>query len=334
MKKYNIAVIGATGNVGQELLTILSEREFPVNKIHAIASRDSIGKEVSFGDKEVLRVSAIDELDFSQVDIAFFAAGEQVSKEYAQKAADKGCIVIDKSSYFRMNSKVPLIVPEVNPEDVFEHKNIIASPNCTVIPLMLVLKPLDDEAQIKRVVVSTYQSVSGAGKEAMDELYNQTKGMFIYKNPEMSIFPKRIAFNVIPQVDDFTSSGFTKEEVKMELESKKILGEEIAITATCVRVPVFVGHSAAVNIEFSEEISPATAKKLLSNFPGITVIDSHQNGGYATPIDVVKEDAVFVSRIRKDATVEHGLSLWVVSDNIRKGAALNSVQIAELLIRK
>ena len=333
-KKYNIAVIGATGNVGRETLSILDERNFPIDNIYAVASRSSLGKEVSFGEHKILKTIAIDSLDFKDVDIAFFAAGSDVSKEYAPKAAKAGCIVIDKSSYYRMDPKVPLIVPEVNPEAIKGHQNIIANPNCSVIPLMVALKPLDDEAQIKRIVVSTYQSVSGAGKQAMDELFQQTKGMFIYQDAAPSAFTKRIAFNVIPHIDDFMDSGATKEEWKMSSETKKILGSDIELTATCVRVPVFVGHSAAVNIEFEEKITPAQAKKLLQATPGIVVLDRNQDGGYATPIDVVREDSVFVSRVRKDPTVDSGLNLWIVADNLRKGAALNSVQIAELLIKQ
>ncbi|MEK6733544.1 MAG: aspartate-semialdehyde dehydrogenase [Pseudomonadota bacterium] len=333
MKKFNIAIIGATGNVGREILSVLDERDFPVDNIYAVASRSSLGKSVSFGERKILKAQTLDSLNFKEVDIAFFAAGSSISKEYAQKAADSGCIVIDKSSCFRMNSKVPLIVPEVNGETIKDHKNIIASPNCSVIPLMVALKPLHDEAQIKRIVVSTYQSVSGKGKYAMEELYNQTKGMFIYKEPELKEFPKRISFNVIPHIDDFMASGDTKEEWKMVVETKKILGNEIELSATCVRVPVFIGHSAAVNVEFEENISVADARKLLKATAGITIIDSHKDAGYATPIDVVREDNVFVSRIRKDPTVDSGLNMWIVADNLRKGAALNAVQIAELLIK-
>ena len=333
MKKYNIAVIGATGNVGREVLSILHERNFPVNNVYAIASRASLGKDVSFGDQDILKIQDIDSVDFSKVDIAFFAAGSAVAKEYAEKIASQGCIVIDKSSHFRMNVNVPLIIPEVNLEAIKTHKNIIANPNCSVIPLMVALKPLHMEAQIKRITVSTYQSVSGAGKKAMEELYKQTKGIFTYQEPEPQEFPKRIAFNVIPHIDEFMPSGSTKEEWKMEVETKKILGAEINLTATCVRVPVFVGHSAAVNVEFEENITVAQAKKLLGAAPGVTVLDQQKDGGYATPIDVVREDAVFVSRIRKDPSLDSGLNLWVVADNLRKGAALNAVQIAEALVK-
>jgi aspartate-semialdehyde dehydrogenase len=333
MKKYNIAVVGATGNVGREVLSLLSEREFPVDKVYAIASRASLGKEVSFGDTEILKATTIDEVDFSKVDFAFFAAGSAVSKEHAESIAKQGCIVIDKSSYFRNKKHVPLIVPEVNPEAIKNHRNIIASPNCSVIPLMVALKPLHDAAEIKRIVVSTYQSVSGAGKAAMDELYSQTKGIYTYQAPNPIAFTKRIAFNVIPHIDDFLPSGETKEEWKMEVETKKILGEEIALSATCVRVPVFIGHSASVNIEFEESLSVADAKKLLKKAPGIEVLDNPEGNIYATPVECVREDTVFVSRIRKDPTVDSGLNMWIVSDNLRKGAALNSVQIAELLIK-
>ena len=330
--KYNIAIIGATGNVGRELLSLLDERNFPVDNVYAVASRASLGKEVSFGEKTLLTVIAMEDLDFSEVDIAFFAAGSQVSKEYAEKVAKQGCVVIDKSAYFRMNKNVPLIVPEVNPEEINNHNNIIASPNCTVIPLMLALKPLHLEAQIKRVVVSTYQSVSGAGKKAMDELFNQTKGIYTYQAPDPKEFTKRISFNVIPHIDDFMPSGDTKEEWKMEVETKKILGKEIEFSATCVRVPVFVGHSASVNIEFEENITAAQARKLLKTAPGVELVDKQEDGGYATPLDSVREDAVFVSRVRKDTSVDSGLNIWVVADNLRKGAALNAVQTAELLI--
>lgn len=330
---YNIAVIGATGNVGREILALLAERNFPVDNIYAVASSASLGKEVSFGDEKVLKVTTIENVDFKNVDIAFFAAGSAVSKEYGQKIADSGCIVIDKSSFFRTGPKVPLVVPEVNPESLIGHKNIIASPNCSVIPLMVALKPLHDAACIKRIVVSTYQSVSGAGKDAMDELFLQTKGMLMYQEATASVFPKRIAFNIIPHIDEFMPSGYTKEEWKMEVETKKILGSEIEVTATCVRVPVFVGHSASVNVEFEEDITVAQAKKILRSAKGIEVMDKNEDAGYATPIDAVRFDEVFVSRIRKDPTVDSGLNLWVVTDNLRKGAALNSIQIAELLIK-
>lgn len=332
MKKYNVAVIGATGNVGREVLSILDERAFPIKHIYAVASQASLGKDVSFGEEKILKTTIINDLNFSDIDIAFFAAGSEISKAYAKIAAEKGCIVIDKASYFRMNKDVPLIVPEVNPEAINKHNNIIASPNCSVIPLVVALKPLHDAAQIKRITVATYQSVSGAGKRAMDELYQQTKGKYIYQEPLIKEFPKQISFNIIPHIGDFMGSGETTEEWKMTVETKKILGEEIELVATCVRVPVFLGHSLAVNIEFEEALTLQDAKKLLKSAKGVTVLDSHKDGGYATPIDTVREDEVFISRIRKDPTVDSGISLWIVADNLRKGAALNAVQIAETLI--
>lgn len=333
MKKFNIAVIGATGNVGREILDILAERSFPIKEVIAVASNSSLGKDVSFGENKILKITSIDSLDFSNIDFAFFAAGSEVSRIYAKQAAEAGCIVIDKSSLFRMNKDVPLVVPEVNSDALEGHKNIIASPNCSVIPMVMVLKKLHEEAQIKRIITSTYQSVSGKGKDAMDELFKQTKAILMYQETEQKVFPKRIAFNVIPQIDDFMPSGDTKEEWKIMLETKKILGNEIEIAVTCVRVPVFVGHSAAINIEFEEEISASTARKLLKTMPGVTIIDDLKDGGYSTPIDVVREDNVFVSRIRKDPTIDTGLNLWIASDNLRKGAALNAVQIAEILIK-
>lgn len=329
---YNVVVVGATGNVGREVLSVLSERSFPINKIYAVASRASLGKKVSFGEEEILEVRAIDSIDFKDIDFAFFAAGSSVSKEYVEEIARKGCIVIDKSSYFRNKKHVPLIVPEVNPEDLDGHSNIIASPNCSVIPIMVALKPLHEAAQIKRIVVSTYQSVSGAGKKAMDELYSQTKGIFTYQTIEPQAMPKRIAFNVIPHIGDFQNTGSTSEEWKMEMETKKILGNEVNVTATCVRVPVFVGHSASVNVEFEENISLAEVKKLLKSAKGIELFDRVEDNVYATPVDVVRDDKVLVSRVRKDHSVDSGINMWVVADNLRKGAALNAVQIAELII--
>ncbi len=329
MKRYNVAVIGATGNVGREILAILAERDFPVANIFAVASQASLGKEVSFGEEKLLKVVSIDSLNFKEIDLAFFAAGSEVSKQYAREFADAGAIVIDKSSYFRMNKNVPLVVPEVNSEELREHSNIIASPNCSVTPIVMALKLLHEQAQIKRIVVSTYQSVSGAGKSAMEELFKQTKSILMYQEVEQKVLPRRIAFNVIPQIDEFLPTGETKEEWKMIAEIKKILGEEIEISATCVRVPVFVGHSAAVNVEFEESISVSEAKSLLKKMPGIRVMDRD----YATPLDVVREDEVLVSRIRKDSSVDSGLNLWIVGDNLRKGAALNAVQIAEYLIK-
>ena len=333
--EVNVAVVGATGNVGQEMLAILEERLFPVKEVFALASRQSIGREVSFGDK-TLKCRDLEMFDFSKVDIALFAAGGSVAKEWAPKAAKAGAIVIDNSSHFRMDPDVPLIVPEVNADAVSgaRKKNIIANPNCSTAQLVVALKPLHDAAKIKRVVVSTYQSTSGAGKEAMDELFNQTKGIFVNDSPTPSKFTKQIAFNVIPHIDVFMEDGFTKEEWKMTAETKKILDAKIKLTATCVRVPVFVGHSEAVNIEFENPISDDEAREILREAPGLLVIDKREDGGYTTPVECVGEFATFVSRIRVDPTVENGLALWVVSDNLRKGAALNAVQIAELVVNR
>jgi aspartate-semialdehyde dehydrogenase len=333
--EINVAIVGATGNVGQEMLAILAERLFPVNEVFALASRQSIGREVSFGDK-TLKCRDLETFDFSKVDIALFAAGGSVAKEWAPKAAKAGVIVIDNSSHFRMDPDVPLIVPEVNADAISgaRKKNIIANPNCSTAQLVVALKPLHDAAKIKRVVVSTYQSTSGAGKEGMDELFNQTKGIFVNDSPSPSKFTKQIAFNVIPHIDVFMEDGFTKEEWKMVAETKKILDTKIKLTATCVRVPVFVGHSEAVNIEFENPISDDEAREILREAPGLLVIDKREDGGYMTPIECVGEFATFVSRIRVDPTVENGLALWIVSDNLRKGAALNAVQIAELLLNR
>ncbi len=333
--EVNVAVVGATGNVGQEMLAILEERLFPIKEVFALASRQSIGREVSFGDK-TLKCRDLETFDFSKVDIALFAAGGSVAKEWAPKAAKAGAIVIDNSSHFRMDPDVPLIVPEVNADAVSgaRKKNIIANPNCSTAQLVVALKPLHDAAKIKRVVVSTYQSTSGAGKEAMDELFNQTKGIFVNDSPTPSKFTKQIAFNVIPHIDVFMEDGFTKEEWKMTAETKKILDAKIKLTATCVRVPVFVGHSEAVNIEFENPISDDEAREILREAPGLLVIDKREDGGYTTPVECVGEFATFVSRIRVDPTVENGLALWVVSDNLRKGAALNAVQIAELVVNR
>ena len=333
--EINVAVVGATGNVGQEMLAILDERLFPVGEAFALASRRSIGREVSFGEK-TLKCRDLETFDFSKVHVALFSAGGAVAKEWAPKAARAGAIVIDNSSHFRMDPDVPLIVPEVNADAVrgFAKKNIIANPNCSTAQLVVALKPLHDAAKIKRVVVSTYQSTSGAGKEAMDELFNQTKGIFVNDDPTPSSFTKQIAFNVIPHIDAFMEDGFTKEEWKMMAETKKILDPRIKLTATCVRVPVFVGHSEAVNVEFENPISDDEAREILREAPGILVIDKREDGGYMTPIECVGEFATFVSRIRVDPTVENGLAFWVVSDNLRKGAALNAVQIAELLLNR
>jgi len=332
---YKVAVVGATGNVGREMLDILAEREFPADEVVALASRKSQGTECSFGDK-TLNVKALDHYDFSDVDICLMSAGGAVSKEWSPRIAAKGAVVIDNSSAWRMDPDVPLIVPEVNADAVvgFRKKNIIANPNCSTAQLVVALKPLHDRAKIKRVVVATYQSVSGAGKDAMDELFSQTKAVFTVDEVETKKFPKRIAFNLIPQIDVFMEDGYTKEEWKMMVETKKILDPKIKLTATCVRVPVFVGHSEAVNIEFENPISADEAREILRKAPGCIVIDKREPGGYVTPYESVGEDATYISRIREDATVENGLSMWIVSDNLRKGAALNAIQIAEVLINR
>jgi aspartate-semialdehyde dehydrogenase len=331
---YKVAVVGATGNVGREMLQTLHERNFPVREVVALASSRSIGKEVSFGDTQTLKVQALEYYDFRDTDIALFSPGSAVSKEYAPKAAAAGCVVIDNTSYFRMDKDIPLIIPEVNPEALkdFRKRNIIANPNCSTIQMVAALKPLHDAATIKRIVVSTYQSVSGAGKEAMDELYDQTKKIYVNQHEEPHKFTKRIAFNVIPHIDVFMEDGSTKEEWKMMEETKKILGANIKVAATCVRVPVFVGHAEAVNVEFEHPLSAEQARLLLSETEGLVVDDTREDGGYTTPAEAVGEDAVFISRIREDKTVPHGLSLWIVADNLRKGAALNAVQIAEALV--
>jgi len=331
---YRVAVVGATGNVGRELFNILEEVNFPVDKIHAIASRKSIGVEVSFGEK-ILKCEDIEQFDFSTVDIVLMSAGGTVSRAWSEKIGKAGAIVIDNSSTWRMDPDVPLIIPEVNPDAIegFRKKNIIANPNCTTMGLLVALKPLHDAARIKRVVVSTYQSVSGTGKAAMDELWEQTKGVFVLGAPPPKVYHKQIAFNVIPQCDVFLDddSGDTKEERKMADETHKILDPNIRVSTTSVRVPVFVGHGESVNIEFESAIDDDEARELLREAPGVVVIDKREDGGYATPKDIQGEFPVFVSRIRVDKTLEHGLSLWVVSDNLRKGAALNAVQIAQLL---
>ncbi len=333
--EVNVALVGATGNVGQEMLAILDERLFPAKEVFALASRQSIGREVSFGDK-TLKCADLETFDFSKSDIALFAAGGAVAREWAPKAAKAGCVVIDNSSHFRMDPNVPLIVPEVNADAVagFSKKNIIANPNCSTAQLVVALKPLHDAATIKRVVVSTYQSTSGAGKAAMDELFNQTKGIFVNDAPSPTEFTKQIAFNVIPHIDVFMEDGFTKEEWKMTAETKKILDPKIKLTATCARVPTFVGHAEAVNVEFEREITDDEAREILREAPGLMVVDKREDGGYVTPVECVGEFATFVSRLRVDPTVENGLSFWCVSDNLRKGAALNAVQIAELLLNR
>lgn len=333
---YKIAVVGATGNVGRAILSILAERDFPVTEVVALASKKSEGREVSFGDHKILKVKALDEYDFKGTDIALFSPGASVSKIHAPRAAEAGCVVIDNTSYFRMMDDIPLVVPEVNPEALknYHHRNIIANPNCSTIQMVVALKPLHDAAKIKRVVVSTYQSVSGAGKEGMDELYDQTKVLFANEQREPQKFTKRIAFNVIPHIDVFMDDGATKEEWKMVNETKKILDPSIAVCATCVRVPVFVGHSESVNVEFERPLSVEEAWEILDEAPGIVVADRREDGGYITPAECAGEDAVFISRLRADPTVKHGLSFWCVSDNLRKGAALNAVQIAEALVQE
>jgi len=331
---YKVAVVGATGNVGREMLSVLDERVFPASEVVALASTSSVGTEVSFGDR-TLKVKALDYYDFKGTDIVLMSAGSAVAKTWAPKIAAQGAIVIDNSSAWRMDRDVPLVVPEVNADALNDiKKGIIANPNCSTAQLVVVLKPLHDAATIRRVVVSTYQSVSGAGKDAMDELFRQTRAVFVADPVEVEHFTKQIAYNVIPHIDDFLDSGLTKEEWKMMVETQKILDPNIQLTATCVRVPVFIGHSEAVTIEFERPITADSARRLLRASPGILVVDKREDGGYVTPIECAGEDATYVSRIRKDPTVEHGLSLWIVADNLRKGAALNAVQIAECLINR
>ena len=330
---YKVAVAGATGNVGREMLNIMAERGFPADEVVALASRSSLGTEVSYGDA-TLRTRDLDQFDFGGFDIALFAVGSEATKAYAPKAAAAGCVVIDNSSLYRYDPHVPLIVPEVNAHAIagYKKKNIIANPNCSTAQMVVALKPLHDRARIKRVVVSTYQSVSGAGKEAIDELWDQTKGMYVPgQERDPAKFTKQIAFNVIPHIDVFLDDGSTKEEWKMSAETKKILDTRIKVTATCVRVPVFVGHSEAINIEFEDFLDEDEARDILRESPGVLVVDKREDGGYITPVECVGDYATFVSRIRQDSTVENGLNLWCVSDNLRKGAALNAVQIAELL---
>ncbi len=333
---YKVAVIGATGNVGREMLKTLAERNFPADEVIPLASSRSKGTTVSYGDNDELKVRDLADFDFKGVDIALSSPGAKVSAVHSPRAAKAGCVVIDNTSHFRMDPEVPLVVPEVNPQAIREYtkRNIIANPNCSTIQMVVALKPLHDLARIRRVVVATYQSVSGAGREAMDELFTQTRAIYVNDPLEKRKFTKQIAFNVIPHIDVFIDDGSTKEEWKMVVETKKILDPSIKLTATCVRVPVFVGHSEAVNIEFEDEISAEEARNILREAPGVMVVDKREPGGYVTPVEAVGEYATYVSRIREDSTVENGLSLWVVSDNLRKGAALNAVQIAELLGRK
>ena len=332
---FKVAVVGATGNVGREMMNILSERKFPADEVVALASRRSQGTEVSYGDK-TLKVKALENYDFSDTDICLMSAGSSVSKEWSPKIVAQGAVVIDNSSCWRYDADVPLIVPEVNADAVtgFRKRGIIANPNCSTAQLVVALKPLHDKAKIKRVVVSTYQSVSGAGKDGMDELFEQTKAVFTVKEIENKTFPKRIAFNLIPQIDVFMEDGYTKEEWKMMAETKKILDPKIKLTATCVRVPVFISHAESVNVEFAQAITAEEAREILRSAPGCLVIDKHEPGGYVTPVEAAGEDATYISRIREDATVENGIAFWCVSDNLRKGAALNAVQIAEVLINR
>jgi len=332
---YRVAVVGATGNVGREILNTLADRKFPISEIKAVASSTSTGQQVSFGDDVVLDVIPITDFDFTGFDFALFSAGSLVSAEFAPMAAEVGCIVIDNSSHFRQEPEVPLIVPEVNPEALACYKtcNIIANPNCVALPLTMALKPLLDEAGLKRVVVSTYQSVSGAGRAGMDELFSQTRAIYMNQPVVKEEFPKQIAFNIIPQVDNFLPNGSTFEEMKVIGETQKILGVEVGMAVTCVRVPVFIGHSIAVAVELKKPLSVGEARALWREFPGLSIVDFRRDEGYVTPVEVVGEDPVFISRIRSDKSVENGLLFWLVSDNLRKGAALNAVQIAETIVR-
>ncbi len=333
---YKVAVVGATGNVGREILQTLAEREFPADEVVALASTRSLGREVSYGEDDLLSVRVLADFDFKGTDIALFSPGSKVSAEHAPRAAAAGCVVIDNTSHFRMEPGVPLVVPEVNGDALagYAKRNIIANPNCSTIQMVMALKPLHDAAHISRVVVATYQAVSGAGKAAMDELFVQTRGIFVNDAVVKEEFTKQIAFNVIPHIDDFMENGDTREEWKMAVETRKILDPDIKVSATCVRVPVFIGHGEAINVEFNHALSVTQARALLRNTSGVSVIDHRHDEGYVTPVECAGEDAVYVSRLRKDPTVECGLSMWVVSDNLRKGAALNAVQIAELLAEK
>ncbi|MGB3738441.1 MAG: aspartate-semialdehyde dehydrogenase [Pontixanthobacter sp.] len=334
---YRVAVVGATGNVGREIMAVLAEREFPCDEVAAVASSRSHGSEVEFGDTgKMLKCRNIEYFDWAGWDIALFAAGSAVAKEYAPKAAAAGCVVIDNSSLYRMDPDVPLIVPEVNPQAIggYKKRNIIANPNCSTAQMVVALKPLHDAATITRVIVSTYQSVSGAGKAGMDELFEQSRAIFVGDKPEPTVFTKQIAFNVIPHIDTFLDDGSTKEEWKMVAETKKILDPKVKVSATCVRVPVFVGHSEAIHVEFANELSAKDAQDLLREAPGIMLVDKREDGGYVTPVECAGDSATYISRVREDPTVDNGLVLWCVSDNLRKGAALNAVQIAELLGRE
>jgi aspartate-semialdehyde dehydrogenase len=332
---FKLAVVGATGNVGREILTTLAEREFPADDVAALASSRSVGKEVSFGEDDLLKVQSLDSFDFRGVDIVLSSPGAKVSAQFAPRAAKAGAVVIDNTSQFRMDPDVPLVVPEVNPQAIADYKkrHIIANPNCSTIQMVVALKPLHDLARIKRVVVATYQSTSGAGRAAMDELFAQTRAIYVNDPIKPEQFTKQIAFNAIPHIDIFMDDGSTKEEWKMAVETRKILDPDIAVTATCVRVPVFIGHGEAVNVEFERPLGEEMARAALRRAPGISVVDHRADEGYVTPAEAAGEDLVFVSRIRRDPTVPHGLSLWVVADNLRKGAALNAVQIAEMLVK-
>ncbi len=335
MKKYKVAVVGATGAVGHEMLQTLAQRKFPVSEVIALASKGSEGRDVSFGEDAILKVRALDDFDFRGVDICLSSAGAKVSEAFAPRAAEAGCVVIDNTSQFRMDKDVPLVVPEVNPEAIagYTKRNIIANPNCSTIQMVVALKPLHDIAPIRRIVVATYQSVSGAGKEAMDELFAQSRAIFVNDEIVKEVFDKQIAFNVIPHIDVFKEDASTKEEWKMVVETQKILDPKIKVSATCVRVPVFICHAEAVNVEFEKPVTPQEARAALKKTKGITVIDRPEEAAFVTPVECTGEDNVFVSRIRKDASVDNGLNLWVVADNLRKGAALNAVQIAEILAR-
>jgi aspartate-semialdehyde dehydrogenase len=333
---YRVAVVGATGAVGREMLKILAERRFPVSEVAALASGRSAGSEVSFGEIETLKVQSLEKFDFRGFDIALFSPGAAVSAVHAPRAAGAGCVVIDNTSHFRMEPDVPLVVPEVNPDALakFSRRNIIANPNCSTIQMVVALKPLHDRFGVKRIVVATYQSVSGGGKEAMDELFHHTKSIYIHESEKPEQFTKEIAFNVIPHIDRFMDDGATKEEWKMAVETRKILDPDIAVMASCVRVPVFIGHGEAVHVEFASPVSVTEARAALRAAPGVTLVDAREDGGYITPLEAAGEDAVFVSRLRKDPTVPNGLAFWCVSDNLRKGAALNAVQIAETLLTR
>ena len=332
---YRVAVVGATGAVGREILKTLDERRFPVKEAVALASARSVGQEVSFGEKQILKIKSLEKFDFAGFDIALFSPGAAISAVHAPRAAKAGCLVIDNTSQFRMDPDVPLVVPEVNPEALNDIKRgIVANPNCSTIQMVVALKPLHDRFRVKRVVVSTYQSVSGAGKEGMDELWSQSRALHVNDPMTPQEFTKTIAFNVIPHIDSFMDDGSTKEEWKMVVETQKILDPSIKVAATCVRVPVFIGHSEAVTVEFEQPVTVAEARAALREAPGVVVQDQREDGGYTTPIDCVGEDAVYVSRVRVDPTVPNGLQFWIVSDNLRKGAALNAVQIAELVVRR